>query len=675
MGVAEAPSGVELERLARSGSTAAYLLFDLDGLALATGAARRLRAYGIAVTAVRGRAVAAEVAADFDRLWLGADFATLLFESAAPPQRWRHPLVPCESWRAGGRMVRLGAVFSRLPEPGVLDLADVGRAGRHAAAPAAGLAGAAPDDGDDLGALLDGLRRADCAAALLVDNGGDAAGRADALADAGALGAYFGAARRPIPPAVLAGGVPIYTWFEAQDGSEPIAALPAGNRACAFVPVALPGEPPDAAAARLAALRAAGYAAVVPRFHLPLPASAEWHAAAAAGLCHAPGVPLDGSQPVFALPDWQGAAAVARLAAWRASNRWPAAAAPEPPTRRYSLAAVHSVLAGYLGEARTRSADWHARQLLDELVGELGSGDELAPCAAYPYLAWRGENLRALIDRAIDARLRAIDDAPAPLLEAMRYTALAGGKRIRPILAAVIGLSGGAPLDAVLRAALSVEWLHTASLLQDDLPSMDDDASRRGQASAHVRHGEGLALLASDGLVAMAFGDLAALAEHPAVGARRASALVAAAAQALGAGGLVGGQARDLLAQARGAGVEAVLEIHRRKTAPLFQLAGTVGATLAHLPGGRQRQLETLLADLGLAFQIVDDLLDAERAAGGAPGSDARNRRASFALALRREAALQMADSFARPLIAYAAGLPMFGALAELARFTVTRRE
>lgn len=669
MSVIEAPTVLDLDRLTCSGCAAAYLLFDLASLGQAAGAARHLRAHGVAVTAVRGRTVPDALLADFDRLLLEADFVAVLLEQATPPPRWRHPLVACEAWRAGGRIVRLGAVFSRLPQPDLLSLAEA----VHADASGCRLAG--DRDPHQLGRLLDNLRADGNEAALLVDSGGDAAALADALDAAGALGGYFGAARRPIPPAVLARGVPIYTWFDADDCATPCAVIPASHGACAFVPVALPDESPERAAARIRDLRHAGYAAVIPRFHVPQPASPAWLAAASNGLCHQFDAPLDGSGPVFALPGWQGAEAVARVAEWRAPNRWPAALGVEAPRPRYSLSAVRRVLSGYLGEVHRQPADWHARQLVDEVIAAVGGRGALTSSAAYPFAAWQGENLRVLVERGIGARLRTLDDAPGALVEAMRYTAQSGGKRIRPVLAAVIGLGGGAPADAVLRAALTVEWLHTASLLQDDLPSMDDDPTRRGRASAHVRHGEGLALLASDALVAMAFGDLAGLADHPGVGAARASSLVAAAARALGAAGLVGGQARDLLAHAHGAAVDVVIEIHRRKTAPLFQLAGAIGATLAGLPDAQCRQLESLLADLGLAFQIVDDLLDAEHAPGGVADSDARNRRASFAVTLQRHSAFAMAEQLAGPLIAYASQTPLFGALADLARFTVARRE
>jgi geranylgeranyl pyrophosphate synthase len=668
--VVEHPTAVDLERLARSGCTAAYLLFDLASLAHAAGTARQLRSLGIGATAVRGDLITDELLADFDQLLFApGDFTARLIEHAAPPTYWRQPVVPCESWRDGGRVVRLGAVFSRSPDAGMLRLAD-------AVGPTA-LAADTPPSGDerDLDALIEQLRGSAHATALLIDNGGDAARLAERLAAAGLLGGYFGSPRRPIPSAVLARAVPIYTWFDAEDCARPCPVVPACHVACAFVPVALAGESPHAADQRLRAMRRAGYAALVPRFHVPRTASTEWRTAAAYGLCQQGDLPLDGSQPLFALPGWQGSEAVARLAEWRAPNRFPAAGSNEPARPRYSLGAVRRVLTGYLGEARRQPQEWHARELVDAVLAASGDRTGLTALPQYPFVAWQGVDLRSLVERAIDARLREIADAPPALVEAMRYTALSGGKRIRPVLAAVIGLGGGAPLDAVLRAALCVEWLHTASLLQDDLPSMDDDPRRRGRASAHVRHGEGLALLASDALVAMAFGDLAELADHAAVGAARASRLVAAAARALGAGGLVGGQARDLLAQAQGAAVDAVTEIHRRKTAPLFALAGSIGATLAGLPPPHGRELETLLADLGLAFQIVDDLLDAEQAPGAVADSDARNRRASFAVALQRQSAFAMAEQLAGPLIAYASRMPMFGALADLARFTVARRE
>jgi geranylgeranyl pyrophosphate synthase len=234
------------------------------------------------------------------------------------------------------------------------------------------------------------------------------------------------------------------------------------------------------------------------------------------------------------------------------------------------------------------------------------------------------------------------------------------------------------PFATALAAALSLEWLHTASLVQDDLPCMDDDPVRRRTPSAHVRHGEGLALLASDALVALAFEDVAALARDPAVGAERAATLLAALARELGAGGTVGGQALDLLARERGVtDLRTLLEIHRHKTAPLFRLAATVGAVLADLPPARRAALEATLASLGVAFQIVDDLLDAAPRPGnglGRPlGSDARARRATFATAVRHERARDLARTLAVPFATLGGAEPLRTAFARLAEFVVVR--
>lgn len=678
------PSRRELERIARSGGPI-HALFDLPTMPRAVAAARHLRLRGTAVIAVRGRTVPASVGDAFSQLYLGDRFADLLAESAtglAWPARWRHPVLSADVVRAGGRSERLGVIFSRLPEPGILDVPDLGRAGIREGA-VAGTLGTARGreaidvEADAIPSILAELRRAGRSRVLLVDLGGEVERLALALARAGVLGGFFGQARSAIPPPILAAGVPLYTWFEVED--VPRTVVPAACHGCAYVPVALPGERPTDADARVASVRAAGYSAIVPRHHLPVPATAEWERIAVRfPVRHRPGEPLDGTGPIFALPGWDAAAAPRRLAAWQAGNRWPEAPPTAAPLTPYSLASLRIVLDGILHDARGGAPDHHARDLFAELRGALGPGPFEAG-EAYPFLAWNGESLLAVVNRAVAARMQSLTDIPDALTRAVRHTTLAGGKRIRPILAlAVAGACGVGPATA-LPAALALEWLHTASLIQDDLPSMDDDPVRRRVASAHVRHGEGMALLASDALVALAFADLARLADDAAVGPRKASTLIAAVAREMGAAGVVGGQARDLLARdTPRIDLAVLLDIHRRKTAPLFRLAATVGAVLGDASAGDRRRLEAQLADLGVAFQIVDDLLDADdgdaRAFGRRPGSDARQRRRTFATALCDDAARTLAATLVAPLTSVTRGPTALLALAKVAGFVLSRR-
>ncbi len=226
---------------------------------------------------------------------------------------------------------------------------------------------------------------------------------------------------------------------------------------------------------------------------------------------------------------------------------------------------------------------------------------------------------RAEVDAAL-ARVLPATAAPARIGEAMRYSLFAGGKRFRPILA----LAAAEALDAsrqalAMPAACAIEMIHTYSLIHDDLPAMDNDTLRRGKPTLHVVHGEGLAILAGDGLLAEAFGLLVRepdAAARPDLAARKLQ-VIGRIAEAAGAAGMVGGQAIDLLAAGHahdGAALDAdgLRDMHARKTGALIRAAAVAGAIMA---GGSPAQVEAIdryAAALGLAFQIVDDILDVE---------------------------------------------------------------
>ena len=205
----------------------------------------------------------------------------------------------------------------------------------------------------------------------------------------------------------------------------------------------------------------------------------------------------------------------------------------------------------------------------------------------------------------------------------MRYSLFAGGKRLRPILAlASAELCEGSATDA-MPAACAVECIHTYSLIHDDLPCMDDDDLRRGRPTSHVVYGEGMAILAGDGLQAEAFSLLAREPQghHPTLMTRklRALALVAAAA---GPAGMVGGQAIDLAAVSPAPGVSAVpldpaglQAMHLRKTGALIRVSVVAGAVMAGADGQLIAAVDEYGKEIGLAFQIVDDILDVEGAA------------------------------------------------------------
>jgi geranylgeranyl diphosphate synthase type II len=213
---------------------------------------------------------------------------------------------------------------------------------------------------------------------------------------------------------------------------------------------------------------------------------------------------------------------------------------------------------------------------------------------------------RERVDGALDAYTRFDEDCPRQLAEAMRYSLLAPGKRLRPLLALLAADACGGDEAAAMPAACAVEMIHAYSLIHDDLPAMDDDDLRRGRPTCHKVYGEALAILAGDALLTLAF-EVLAREVQPSATAAECCALLGRAA---GCSALVGGQADDLAGQFSAGGVESLMAIHRRKTGAMMLVSLQLGATIA---GADERQLAALTEYgqcLGLAFQITDDLLD-----------------------------------------------------------------
>jgi geranylgeranyl diphosphate synthase type II len=219
----------------------------------------------------------------------------------------------------------------------------------------------------------------------------------------------------------------------------------------------------------------------------------------------------------------------------------------------------------------------------------------------------------------------------------MRYSLRAGGKRLRPILtlaaaetiADALGtIASAGAIDVALPAACAIEFIHTYSLIHDDLPAMDDDSLRRGQPTNHIVHGEGMAILAGDGLLTEAFALMAREPQDPKLAPRKLRA-IGVVASAAGAVGMVGGQAIDLLAVGSASSFDAdsLQDMHARKTGALIRAAATSGAVMAGASDDLIRAVEEYGRQVGLAFQIVDDILDVEgeaRHLGKTAGKDAR---------------------------------------------------
>jgi len=218
---------------------------------------------------------------------------------------------------------------------------------------------------------------------------------------------------------------------------------------------------------------------------------------------------------------------------------------------------------------------------------------------------------RRLVERALVRRFPARGTG---LRRAIRYSLLGGGKRLRPILALAAGEVAGASVRTVLPFACALELVHTYSLVHDDLPAMDDDDLRRGRPTSHRVFGEGVAILVGDALLTEAFG---LMTTASGVAPPRALAAVGELARAAGEAGMVGGQALDLAAAGRPATLARIRAIHRGKTGALFTAAVRVGALVAGAPPALLRRLTTYGEQLGLAFQIVDDITDAAQAGDG----------------------------------------------------------
>ena len=235
--------------------------------------------------------------------------------------------------------------------------------------------------------------------------------------------------------------------------------------------------------------------------------------------------------------------------------------------------------------------------------------------------------------------------APQRLHEAMRYAVLGGGKRVRPLLAHAAGELAGAATQDVDRVACAIELIHAYSLIHDDMPCMDDDVLRRGKPTVHVEYDEATALLAGDALQTLAF---QVLSEPPiSAGPAVQLAMVTHLAVASGSRGMAGGQAIDLASIGKPLSEAALRDMHRRKTGALLQASVLMGASTGPLDAQAREQLTVYGAALGLAFQVVDDVLDvtADSATlGKTAGKDAAADKPTFVSLMGLKAAQAYAD-------------------------------
>ena len=281
----------------------------------------------------------------------------------------------------------------------------------------------------------------------------------------------------------------------------------------------------------------------------------------------------------------------------------------------------------------------------------------------------------ALIEAELAGRLGKMDGVPAVLREAMSYSTCGGGKRFRGALALGACAAVGGREEVALRAACALEMVHAFSLIHDDLPCMDDDDLRRGKPTNHKVYGEAIALLAGDGLLV---GGLAVLAERTAgCPPARTLAAVCTLLDALGPSGMIGGQVMDMLAEQVQIDLPALRSLHAAKTGALIRASVKIGALLGGAHPDQLAALDVYGEALGLAFQIVDDLLDLSgdmATLGKTPGSDLRSGKSTYPALLGQEEARTMAEGeIARAVVSLASFGERGAVLAEMAEYVGAR--
>ena len=260
------------------------------------------------------------------------------------------------------------------------------------------------------------------------------------------------------------------------------------------------------------------------------------------------------------------------------------------------------------------------------------------------------------VDAAFDSLLPVPKDPRSKLVDAMRYAAIGGGKRIRPLLLTGTAAMYGVDRDAAIRASIAIEAIHVYSLIHDDLPCMDDDPLRHGKPTLHIAFDEATAVLAGDSLHAFAFEILSdpATSADPFVRIE----LVRTLGNASGLNGMAGGQMMDLVAESSEFDLPTVTRLQQLKTGALLAAAVEMGAILGHVPAEGRAHLRGYARDIGLAFQIADDLIDHEgdvAIAGKVVGKDAKAGKETFVSLLGPDRAREQAEMLVDQAIAHLA--------------------
>jgi geranylgeranyl diphosphate synthase, type II len=285
------------------------------------------------------------------------------------------------------------------------------------------------------------------------------------------------------------------------------------------------------------------------------------------------------------------------------------------------------------------------------------------------------EEDRMLVDAALDRLMPAESTQPPSIHHAMRYSVFAGGKRLRPILCLETARIFAADVTPALHPACAVEFIHTYSLIHDDLPALDNDDLRRGKPTCHRKFGEATAILAGDALLTLAFETIGAA---PVDALRRVAILTEVATSAGTVNGMVGGQMADLEAEGKSIAPQMLEYIHRSKTAALIRASITSGALSAGAPPDEVSRLRRFGETIGWAFQVTDDILDVEEssaALGKTAGKDVVQQKATYPSVYGLERSHQIASELATKAIAELDSYRDRAArLRELAEYLVLRR-
>ena len=300
------------------------------------------------------------------------------------------------------------------------------------------------------------------------------------------------------------------------------------------------------------------------------------------------------------------------------------------------------------------------------------SSDGLPPTMKLPSFF---EHDRLAVDAALEKLLPAENTPPTSIHTAMRYSVFAGGKRIRPILCLETALAFSSDIIPALHPACALEFIHTYSLIHDDLPALDNDDLRRGKPTCHKKFGEALAILAGDGLLTLAFETIG---KTPVPAERRAAILTEVAGAAGTVNGMVGGQVADIEAEHKPLDARMLEYIHRSKTAALIRASVTAGALCAGASSEDVARLRRFGETIGWAFQVTDDILDVEEssaALGKTAGKDFAQQKATYPAVYGLERSHQIANELATKAIAELSSYDdRASRLREIAEFLVLRR-